>query len=65
MGLCWVLCLHAMVVQLGVSVVLLTVWGGGVSDSFACSWDPFPPSGKGFDPSLITSCYMLCSVGIT
>ena len=39
---------------------------GAVSDSFACSWDPFPPTGLPcpalrlqFVPSLIVSCYVM------
>jgi hypothetical protein len=35
-----------------VPVGILTLKAGYVSDSFACSWDPFPPSGLPF-PALM------------
>ena len=44
-----------MVVLLDVLVGLLTVRVGSVSDSFACSWDPFSPTGLP-SPALIWLC---------
>jgi len=51
-------------VQLGAFIGLLTLGVGSVSDSFASSWNPFPPAGLlhptllwEFVPGLTVNCY--------
>lgn len=62
MGLHWALCIYVMVVNVFVGFLILGA--RVVSDSFACSWDLFPPAGLpllalvwGFMPSLVQSFY--------
>lgn len=50
--LTYVLCMYFMAVYLGVPVGPLTGGVESVSDSFACFWDPFPPTGLPY-PALI------------
>jgi hypothetical protein len=65
MGLCQVLCIYVIVVA---CCFCRTLNSGSesLSDSFTCSWAPFPPIGLpcpvligGCIPSLIVTCYAI------